>query len=119
MSTISSFRSREKKHDAYRGKDCMKKFFESLREYTKKKKNVVINKRAARIFYNCKEKFVNKYLNSKKHQKVTGHCYYTGYYRGAAQRICNLKYHVPKKMLILFHNGSNYDYHFIIKELAN
>ena len=25
---------------------------------------------------------------------------------------------MPKKNLIVFHNGSNYDYHFIIKELA-
>ena len=25
---------------------------------------------------------------------------------------------MPKKIPILFHNGSNYDYHFIIKELA-
>ena len=33
MSTISSFKGIENKHDVYRGKDCMKKFFESLREY--------------------------------------------------------------------------------------
>ena len=32
MPTISSFRSIENKHDVYRGKDCMKKFCESLRE---------------------------------------------------------------------------------------
>ena len=32
-STISSFRSIENKHDIYRGKDCMKKFFQSLREH--------------------------------------------------------------------------------------
>ena len=30
MSTISSFRSTENKHDVYRGKDFMKKFYESL-----------------------------------------------------------------------------------------
>ena len=30
--------------------------------------------------------------------------------------ICNLKYSVPKEIYIVFHNGSNYDYHFIIKE---
>ena len=27
-------------------------------------------------------------------------------------------YNVPKKIPIVFHNGSNYDYHVIIKELA-
>ena len=32
--------------------------------------------------------------------------------------ICNLKYNVPKKIPITFHNGSNCDYHFIIKELT-
>ena len=32
--------------------------------------------------------------------------------------ICNLKYSVPKKILVVFHNGSNCDYHFIIKELG-
>ena len=39
MSTILSFKSIENKHDAYRGKDCMKKFYESLREYAMKKIN--------------------------------------------------------------------------------
>ena len=32
--------------------------------------------------------------------------------------IFNLKYSVPKEIPIVFHNGSNYDYHFMIKELA-
>ena len=32
--------------------------------------------------------------------------------------ICNLKYSVTKDILVVFHNGSNYDYHFIIKELT-
>ena len=45
------------------------------------------------------------------------HCHYTGEYRGAASSMCNLKYFVPKKIPIVFRNGSNYDYHFIIKEL--
>ena len=34
-------------------------------------------------------------------------------YRGAVHSIYNLKYSVPKKSPIAFHNGSNYDYHSI------
>ena len=37
---------------------------------------------------------------------------------GAAHGIYNSKDSVPKKIPRVFHNGSNYDYHFIIKELA-
>ena len=37
MSTVSSFRSIENKHDVYKGKDCMKKFCEFLRKHAIKK----------------------------------------------------------------------------------
>ena len=67
----------------------------------------------AKICYICKEKFENKYLKDKKYRKVNDHCHYAGEYRGAA----HLKYSVPKKIPIVFHNRSNYGYHFIIKEL--
>ena len=32
--------------------------------------------------------------------------------------ICNLRSKIPKEIRIVFHNGSTYDYHFIIKELT-
>ena len=72
----------------------------------------------AKIYYICKEKFENKCLKDKIYRKVRDHCHYPEEYRGAAYSICNLKYSVPKKVSIAFQNGSNYDYHFIIKELA-
>ena len=53
-----------------------------------------------------------------KYCKAKDHCYYTGKYRGAAHNICNLRYKTPKEIPIVFHNGSTYDYHFIIRELA-
>ena len=31
---------------------------------------------------------------------------------------CNLRFNVPNKIPVVFHNGSNYDYYFIFKELA-
>ena len=36
--------------------------------------------------------------------------------RGAAHNICHLRYKTPKEITLVFHNGSKYDYHFIIKE---
>ena len=72
----------------------------------------------SKICYICKDKFENKYLKDKKYRKVKNHCHYTREYRGGAHNICFLNYGVPKKIPIVFHNGSNYDYHFIIKELV-
>ena len=51
--------------------------------------------------------------------EVRDHFHYTGKYRGAVHSICNLKFNMPNEIPVVFHNGSNYDYHFIIKELAN
>ena len=47
--------------------------------------------------------------------KVREHCHYTGKYRGAACNICSLLYKIKKEIFIVFHNGTNYDYHFVIK----
>ena len=54
----------------------------------------------------------------KNNDKVRDHCHYTGKYRGAAHRLYNLKYNTPSEIPVVFRNGSNYDYHFIIKALA-
>ena len=124
MSTISLFRSIEHKHDVYSGKSCMKRFCESLREHAmkiinyKKKKMKSLTNENAKLCYICKEKIEIKYLKDKIYREVRDHCQYTGEYRGSVHSIYNLKYTVPKKTLIAFYNGSNYDYHFIIKDLA-
>ena len=107
MSTVSSFKSIENKHDVHRGKDCMKRFCESLREHTlkiinfKKKKMKLLTREQQepyenrKICYICKEKFENKYLKDKIFCKNIDHCHYTGEYRDAAHNICYLKYSVP------------------------
>ena len=33
--------------------------------------------------------------------------------------MCNLRFNLSNEIPAFFHNGSNYDYHFIIKELEN
>ena len=66
----------------------------------------------------AKKKFEHKFTNGKNYCKVKDHRYYTGKYRGAVHSIRNLKIGIPKWISLVFHNGSNYDYHVIIKKLA-
>ena len=78
----------------------MRRFCESLREHALLKlltKELQESYENAKICYICKEKFEH---------------------RGAAHSIFNLKYSLTKNVPTAFPNGSNYDYHFIIKELA-
>ena len=69
------------------------------------------------ISHICKKRFSTDDSN-KKYHKVRDHCHYTGKYTGAAHDICNLRYNTPKEISVVFHNGSTYDYHLIIKKLA-
>ena len=105
----------------------MKKFCKDLREHATKtinyeKKDMIPltkkekeNHNNQKICCICKKEFDT---NDKKNYKVRDHCHYTGKYRGAAHNMYNLRYKVPKEIPIVFHNGSTYDYHFIIKELV-
>ena len=90
------FDTTKNKLNYYRGKNCMKKFCLDLGEHATK----MIN------------------YNNKKYHKVRDPCHYSGKYIGAAHDICNLRYKIPKEIPVVFDNGSTYDYHFIIKELA-
>ena len=72
------------------------------------------------VCYICKKGFGTDDDNKKYHKGHIDrvHFQYTGKFRGAAHNICNLRYKTPKEISIVLHNGSEYDYHFIIKELA-
>ena len=74
-----------------------------------------------KVCYICEKELCTDKENKKefkKMQKVRDHCHYTGKYRGAAHSNCNLKYRTTKKIPVVFHNVSTYDYHFIIKQLT-
>ena len=70
-----------------------------------------------KVCYICKKGFSTDDDN-KKYHKVGDHCHYNEKYRGAAHSTCNLRYKTPKEIPVVLHNGSTYDYHFIVKELA-
>ena len=65
-----------------------------------------------------RKKFMKKFEKDKSHWKVRDHFHYTGKYRGVGHSICILKFNVPNEIPVVFYNGLNSDYHFIIKELA-
>ena len=125
--TSCPFDESKNKLNYYRGKDCMKKFCKDLKKHAARiinheKKKIIPLKKEEKINYNDQKVcyIYKKEFDTidKKHHKVRDHCHYTGKYRGAAHNICNLRYKVPKKIPVVFHNGSTYDYHFIIKELV-
>ena len=62
--------------------------------------------------------YAKKRFTMIKTKKIRHHCHYTGKFGGAPHSACNLRYKVPKEIPVVFHNGSTYDYHFIIKQLA-
>ena len=121
------FDKTKNKLDYYRGKNCMKNFSLALREHAEK----IINYEQAKIIaptkeerkahrdqkvcYICKRAFSS---DDDKYHKIKYHCYYTGRYLGATHVICSKKYKIPKEIPVVFHNGSTYQYHFIMKELA-
>ena len=65
----------------------------------------------------CKKEFITD-IENIKYRRVRDHCHYAGKHRSVAYSICNLRYKTLKEIPTAFHNGSKYDYHFIIKDLA-
>ena len=124
--THCSFDATKNKHDYDIGKDCMKNLSKDPRKHATKiidyekmipltnKENKSYHKQ--KVCYICEKNSIN--YDDKKYYKVKDHCYFTGKYRGTAHNICNLRYKSTKEIPVVFHNGSTYDYHFIIKELA-
>ena len=124
--SICSFDDTKNKRYFYRGKDCIEKFCKDLKElgteiinFEEKEMIPLTNKEIKsyekqKVCHICKKEF----CDDKNKKKVRDHCHYTGRFRGAAHSVCNLRYKVPKETPIVFHNGSAYDYHFIIKKLA-
>ena len=132
MNSICWFDQKENRHYFYRGKDCIEIFCKKLKKLATKlvnfeeKEMVPLADRESKFYDDrrecpiCKKEFChdrNEENKFKLYQKVRDHCHYTGKFRGAAQSICNLRYNLSKEIPVVFHNGSTYDHHFIIKHL--
>ena len=120
-----SFDKSENKQTYYKGRNCMKRFCDDLKEHVTRIVNYKMKPMDV-LTEEEKESYKNQKLchicekelctgNNKEMRKVRDRCHYSGEYRGAAHSKCNLEYIIAKEIPALFHNGSVYDYHFIIK----
>ena len=50
--------------------------------------------------------------------KVLEHCHLSGNFRGAACGTCNRKAKLPHNIIIFFHNGGGFDFHFVIRAIS-
>ena len=60
---------------------------------------------------------MNLIIVNKNYFKVRNHCDYTRKYRSTPRFICNLRHKNGSKVPVVFHNGSKYDYHVLLKGL--
>ena len=74
----------------------------------------------SKFCYICEEEFKDKHAKDEEYGKTRTIAIIQSIkeYRGASHSLCNFKYSLPVVIPTVFHNGSNRDYHFIIKELA-
>ena len=101
----------------------MKRFCKDLKDHAKrivdfKRKFITLLTKDEEDSYD-KKNTCHIYMKDLDSDKVKDYCYFTGKYRGAAHNTCNLNYKIPKNIPVIFHNGSIYDYHFIIRELVS
>ena len=133
LNLVRSYDSNKNIYSFYRGTDCAKKLCKDLKDQAmeiinfKEKKMIPLTDSEIKHYekrkycHICKRKFCtdeNDKNKFKLYYKVRNHDHYTGKYRGAAHSICNLRYKVQREIPVVLHNGSNYDYHLIIKKLT-
>ena len=106
----------------YRGNDCVEEFCKYIRSQAHQlyddypEKQMIPLTKTQWKEYNSSNK-CHICLKPISGNNLRDHCHYTGYYRGPAHSICNLRHKVPSLIPVVFHNLSGHDAHMFIKEL--
>ena len=95
----------------YRGKDCLEKFCDYIRQEANRLYHMFPEKlmdpltpkqwkkyNKASMYHICYKQFGD----SKKSPKVHNHCHYTGRYRRPTHKNCNLMYTIPSYIPVVF-----------------
>ena len=117
----------ESEYISYVGEDAKEKYVETIiLIYNDIIHNLCHHEKAKHKLTTYQEKEYEQATNccmcgvefSEDNCKIREHNHYTSKYRGAACQSCNTKEGKSSKLIpVFFHNGSNYDFHFIIEEL--
>ena len=109
----------------YRGTDCMEKLLKAVCAMigkTKEAPHKALSKEQIHDYNLEEECFVCKKEFVEEKKKTVEYCYFTGDYVGVRHTYClsylNKSCKRAVEIPIGLHNGSSYDCHFIIKELA-
>ena len=115
----------------YNGIDAKKVFVEwlvayynsiskKLYNYSNAHKTVVLTPDQRNEFNNATNCYLCKNEFTDNITKIREHNHFNGKYRGAACQSCNTKEGKCSKLIpVFFHNGSKYDFHFLVEELLN
>ena len=101
----------EPKLVTYTGKNAAQKFVDMLEKDFKEitnieKKDIIFGEKERRQFMMATKCWICNIEFDKYDVKVKDHCHFTGRFRGAAHKICNLKYRIPYYTSVVFHNLS-------------
>ena len=116
----SSYPDLMKEHEVtYMGKDCGEHLANTIIKYEDKfkkllKENIIMDEESV-----TGEPTFCFYCNKKLGEDIVrDHDHFNGKLRGYAHNICNLNSKKPDFVPLYFYNGSKYDIHLFIKELA-
>ena len=111
----------------YIGTDAKEKFVETINftyndiskklcKYSKANKTEKLTLPQQQKFNNVKNCYICNVPFNEQVTKIREHNHFNGKYRGAACQSCNTREgKASKEIPVFFHNGSNYDFHFIVK----
>jgi len=121
----------------YQGEDAGKQYIEYIINKQKQCNNIIQKLRYKYKYHNLtndeekhfKQQYKCYLCNIETKDLNRDHCHLTGKYRGALCFECNINYNDIKRkkgfnvsyeseLVVIFHNGKNYDFHFILQEAS-
>ena len=96
--------------------DTLLKIEEQLFNHARRSQKIVYTNENTKKFKSAKQCHICELDFQKNYEKVYYHDHYTSKFLGAAHRNCNLNRKRQTQISIYMHNGSTFDFHFLISQ---